>query len=213
MTPHRTAGFTLLEMLVAVSVLGLLSMSIARGLGLGSFAWTRATAHEHDAARVRDGRQLLQQLIGAAYPAFAFAGPDDRRIAFAGSPDELDFVTRLPQALGTPAMVAARLFVANQTLFLAWRLDLPDSAQGGALPETTIALIPSIAVRFAYFAPDAGWRDTWAGTVALPRLVRLQMADAGARHTSWPDLSIEPPTTANSACLYDATDIECRRLN
>ena len=214
MSRRGTAGFTLLEMLVAVSVLGLLSMSIARGLSLGSFAWTRATTHEHGAGRVRDGHQTLQQLIAAAYPAFASSSPDDRRIAFAGSPNELAFVTRLPQALGTPAMVDARLFVSGQTLFLAWRLDLPDSEHGGALPETTVALIPAISgIRFAYFSPDTGWQDVWANAPSLPRLIRLQMAGAGDHPIPWPDLCIEPRTTANSACLYDATDIACRRLN
>ncbi len=214
MSRRRSAGFTLLEMLVAVSVLGLLSMSIARGLSVGSFAWARASMHNRDAARLRDARQLLQAILGGAYPAFASANLDDHRIAFAGGPEEINLITRLPQALGFPEMVAARLSVSDRSLIMSWRLDLPDAERGGPLPETVTVLIPGIGrAHFEYFSATTGWQNNWTGAASLPQSIRVQVEDAESGKGTWASFVAEPRVTANSACLYDATDIQCRRLN
>jgi len=203
---NRTAGFTLLELLVAVAVLGLLSLSIARGLSLGSGAWSRAHTRTSQAERLRDATRLLRQLVAGAIPAFANSAPDDRTIAFAGTQDELHFITRLPPAAGTPATVAARLFVEDSNLILAWRLDLPRSDGPGLLPEDRRIIAQNIAaLKFAYAGASAPWQDQWLGQTALPSLISIAIA-------GWPPLVAETRATATSACLYDASDIECRKV-
>jgi prepilin-type N-terminal cleavage/methylation domain-containing protein len=194
------AGFTLLEMLVALCVLGLLTMAIARGLHLGAFSWTRAQ-HDADAAKqMRQARRLLQDVIGGAYPAFASANLQDHRIAFAGTPDAMALITRRPAVLGTPVMIAARLFFDEQTktLALAWRLDLPGAEERTALVAGQVA-----KMRLAY-ENGAGWQDHWEQQNFLPAAIRVSVE-------GWPPLVIATHATAATACLFDPTDIECAR--
>jgi general secretion pathway protein J len=206
----RTAGFTLLELLVAIAVLGLLSLSIARGLSLGSGAWGRAHTRTSQAERLRDTTRLLRQLVAGAIPAFASSAPDDRTIAFAGTPEELRLVTRLPPSAGTPATVAARLFLQDGALILAWRLDLPRSDGDGTLPETRQVIAQNIAaLKFAYAAP---WQPQWLGQTKLPALVSIAIEDNDEPHTQWPPIVTQTLATATAACLYDPSDIECRRV-
>jgi general secretion pathway protein J len=213
MRQDRTAGFTLLELLVAVSVLGLLSVAIARGLSLGSDGWNRAHANTRQAGRLRDARRLLQQLVTAATPVFATQDLNDRTIAFAGDAQAMAMITRLPQSAGTPLMVAARLSVENHALVLDWRPDLPRSDTGGPLPNTRLVVAAHInAVRFAYFDPAQGWQTEWTGRTALPTLIRATMQDDDARQTLWPPLVMQTRATGTPACLYDSTDIECQRV-
>jgi hypothetical protein len=198
-------------MLVAVCVLGLLTMGIARGLHLGSFSFSRAQ-HAADAARVmRHARRLLEDVVGGAYPAFASTNLQDHRVAFMGGPEAAALVTRRPASLGTPVMIAARLFLDEETKTLAvgWRLDLPR-ADGGVLPERVVPVAGHVAgVRFAY-AVGAGWQDHWVDQASLPAAVRISIVDADP-HVVWPPLVIATHATAATACIYDVTDIECAR--
>jgi prepilin-type N-terminal cleavage/methylation domain-containing protein len=204
----RTAGFTLLELLVAICVLALLSLSVARGLHLGTDGLTRARQHSAQAARQRAARRLITQLIAGAIPAFAAPDPDDRSIAFAGTAGQIALVTRLPPSLGTPVTVAARMFVEDNALTLAWHPDLPRADGGGPLPETTTIIAADVdGVRFSYQDQAAGWHDDWTGQTALPRAIALSFAEAG-----WPPLIIEPRANGNTGCVYDPSDFECRRV-
>jgi general secretion pathway protein J len=210
---NRSAGFTLLELLVAISVLALLCLSIARGLHLGADGWTRAREHSAQAGRLRDARRLITQLIAGAIPAFADPSPDDRRIAFAGAPETMALITRLPPSAGTPLMAAARLYVENQTFTLAWHPDLPRADGGGQLPDTSTIIATHVAgVRFRYQDRAAGWHDDWSGQTELPRAIAITIADGDERRGIWPALIVEPRANGNTACLYDPSDIECRRV-
>ncbi len=198
----REAGFTLLEMLVALCVLGLLTMGIARGLHLGAFSWSRAQHDSDSAKQMRQARRLLQDIVGGAYPAFTNADLQDHRIAFVGSPDSMSLITRRPASLGTPVMIAARLFLDEQTgtLSLAWRLDLPHAEEKVAVVARHVA-----KMRLAYEGA-ASWQDQ----TALPAAIRISIEDADPRRV-WPPLVIATHATAATACLYESTDIECAR--
>jgi prepilin-type N-terminal cleavage/methylation domain-containing protein len=193
-------GFTLLEMLVAICVLGLLTMGIARGLHLGAFSWSRAQTASDAAKQMRQARRLLEDLVGDAYPAFASANLQDHRIAFLGTPEAMALVTRRPASLGTPVTIAARLFLDAQTdtLVLAWRLDLPRAEENLAAVASHVA-----KMRFAY-AGGGGWQDRWEEQTALPAAIRISIE-------GWAPLVIATHATAATACLFESTDIECAR--
>jgi general secretion pathway protein J len=210
---HRTqAGFTLLEILVALCVLGLLSAAISRGLDLGALSFFRAQHETASAKRERDARRLLRDLIEGAAPEFASAGVQDRRIAFDGTADTVQLITRRPARLGSPVMIAARLFLATDgRLMLAWRLDLPRADGAGALPEAEAVVADHVgALRFAY-AGGNEWQKDWTGETTLPRQVGITVEDDDASHRVWPALTISPRATASPACVYDPTDSECAR--
>jgi len=201
MTRRRgDCGFTLLEMLVAICVLGLLTMGIARGLHLGAFSWSRAQNASDAAKQMRQERRLLRDLVSDAYPAFAGANLQDHRVAFSGTPEAMALVTRRPASLGTPVMIAARLFLDAQTstLALAWRLDLPRAEESVAVVAGHVA-----KMRLAYEG-GAGWQDRWEEQSALPAAIRISIE-------GWAPLVIATHATAATACLFESTDIECAR--
>jgi general secretion pathway protein J len=213
-------GFTLLEVLVAVTLVGLLSVAVFGAVRVAVQGWRHAeqrSAATADAAAVED---LLRRMIVSAKPVFASPDPTDPAVAFNGGPRALALIGKLPDALAPGLQGQERIFLADiggvRTLMLAWRLDLP-AAEGGALPETLVPLLDHVrSLRIAYFGPSAsgsarGWTDTWANRQALPTLVRVQLERDAAAADIWPDLIAAPVATVSNECRYSGLDARCHK--
>jgi general secretion pathway protein J len=217
---RHTAGFTLLEVLVAVVLLGLLSVALFAAVRVGARGWWTAeqrSAATEDATTLQD---VLRRMIASAKPVFASADPADAAVAFDGTAQSLGLVGTLPDAIAPGLQGQQRLFLARHDgaamLMLAWRLDLP-AADGGTLPEIIVPLLDHVsAVRFEYYGTSgagsaSGWTDTWSGRTTLPALVRLHVErDAGASGP-WPDLVAAPVATVSNECRYTGLDAACHR--
>ena len=95
--PVRQAnGFTLLELLVALTVLGFLLVGLAQGVHFGLLAWRAGVrlTDSNDDFNTLDG--TLRHLIEGADP-----GDDLDPAPFVGSSDRLDCITALP-SVGDP---------------------------------------------------------------------------------------------------------------
>lgn len=209
-------AFTLLEVMVAVTLLGLLSVGLFDMVRVGVLGWRHVDergAEAEDAAAVQD---VLRRMIDSARPAVA-TGNGGTGLAFRGDAHSLDMIGELPDAIAPGLQGRERLFVARHgrsaALMLGWRLDLPGPG-GGPSRETLVPLIENVAaVRFAYFGPPddggaAGWNDSWSGRTVLPGLVRIRVtyaADAGPRRPL-PDFVAAPRATALIACHFDCLE-------
>jgi general secretion pathway protein J len=215
-----TAGFTLLEVLVAVSLFGLLSAGLFGAVRVGSQGWRQAEQHSattEDAVALQD---VLRRIIATAKPAFASADPADRTMDFDGTAQSLNLIATLPDAIAPGQQGRIRLFLAHsgaaQMLMLAWRLDLPAS-DGGSLPEHYVVLLDHVrAIRFAYCGSSHGGAasycsDDWSGRDTLPALVRLHVERDSGAPGPWPDLVAAPVATVSSECDYSGLDPACHR--
>jgi general secretion pathway protein J len=218
----RTAGFTLVELLIALTLLGLLTTLIFGGLRLAARAWAKVDDRAAEAADQWAVEDVLRHAVTAAYPAFASADPGDRTIVFDGTDKTLALLAPLPQAIGSGITAQMRFFLADQehsrTLVMGWRLDLPSAATGASLPENQVKLLDHVrSIQFEYFGPAAEggapiWQAQWSGRDRLPDLVRIHLERDGPASSDWPDLLVEPRAAMNSACLYDAATLGCRRI-
>jgi general secretion pathway protein J len=185
---RRDAGFTLLEMLVALVVFGLVMAGIAQTFRFGLIAWPaaeRSAAGGQDLAALDAG---LTSMIAGAQPG-----------SMTASRGELAFTTRLPAA-GIDGLVDVAIGTAPGGEFLL---------RYGPHPAG-IPLAPRLAPRLeplaqgvagfsvSYFAPQTNgppaWSDSWSGD-GLPLLVRIHLAFADGRH--WPDLVAAPIDGSN----------------
>jgi general secretion pathway protein J len=222
-SPTRNqAGFTLVEILVAMTLVGLLSTLIFSGVRLGAQAWTKVEHRTADFTDIGAVQDVLRRTIASGYPAFASSDLTDRTVTFDGDRASLSLVAPLPAAIEAGVLARERFFVAQngptQALFMAWRLDLPSSDGAIPLPENEVPLLDHVrTAQFNYFGrPDdrAGpiWQDSWRGRRFLPEMVRLRIERDDPRLAPWPDLVSEPKATTTPACLYDPLAVSCRRI-
>ena len=179
----KEGGFTLLEILAALVVLGFLMAGLAGGVRLGMQAWDmqdRAIA-THDELDAVD--RALRQLIGQAEP-----GDQVHPSSVAGDESRLALETRLPAERGG-AVDAALGLGKGSRLVLRWTPRRYGKRFGPPPPAREAALLDGVeSVRFAYWPRGAqgGWRGAWDGPDP-PVLIRISLTFKDpARH--WPDI-------------------------
>ena len=182
-------GFTLLEVIVALVVVGLLLVTLTQGVHFGLLAWRSHTRLAQANGDLNEVDQTLRNLIEAVDP-----GKDGQdRPTLLAKPDAMTFITDLPTAGGShPSRhVEAMLFVdSGHRLVLRWR---PLSAAPGnpAPPRDTEILRDVSRVRFAFWRRTGGWVNEWRSN-DLPAMVRIHLTFIDDKKRHWPDIVVAP---------------------
>lgn len=137
-------GFTLLELLVAMLLLGLLTLPLFGSLRLGARTWSTAEAGAARVERLMAGQEALRRQIAAALPR-----RDDA--PFEGSARTLSFAGRLPMA-GVPGWAMVRLRLEGGRLLLAWQPLYPDGSRGDGDEAPLLDEVSDLA--FAYLGEE-----------------------------------------------------------
>jgi general secretion pathway protein J len=212
------AGFTVLELLVALALFSLLSLTLFESVKFGMHAWMRGTEHVEQTDQSLHVQNLLRHLIEDAYPLFLSEDPTRGHVDFDGTSSTLVFLASAPIALGAGGRSRLNLSVEHSgnhaDLVLTSKRELAwpeDRAQ----PIMRALLGGTESIEFAYFGTTsadrpAEWHDAWRGQPVLPQLLRVQVRFAAGDLRTWPDLLIAPRIAADVACLYDALTNRCR---
>lgn len=188
-------GFTLLEVIVALVVLGFLMVGLTQGVRAG-LSLRHAQVHRLDQtadldAAMRILRSLLSQLpVNAAGDRLLTASDGS---GFKGEADRVSFVGNLPTGLGTTRLAEMTLAVENGRLVLSWRPHHHEQLLGPPPPLVRTVLLSGVErFQLAYWgSPNnsgtASWHATWeAGDAPLLIRVKLEFAKHDPRH--WPAL-------------------------
>jgi general secretion pathway protein J len=191
-----TAGFTLLELLVAMALL----TAVMAGLmtAMRSFAQVEARI-DQQALRDEEFRssvRFVRRILGAMAPrTVTVDGGSPRQIAFAGKAAEIEWIGVMPARHGAGGLTRFHLFVGDsdgrRALILEYapltNLDKPLESE--PLQSHVLATdVTSIALRYRDSdKPDEEWLDDWPIADRLPLFVSLQVQTAGG---IWPELRV-----------------------
>ena len=201
------AGFTLVEMLVALVLLGMVATMMAVGFASGHRLWTSVERQTARGESIEAAQTLLRGRLERLRPFTRSQG----RTFYSdveGRNDRLSFWAEPPDAR-RPAAVTHYILAldANDDLTLAGALD-PQAASD----DTLLSHVASLEI--GYFGPagpnDPGeWQDSWSHQAAPPSLIRVRVAFPPGDRRSWPDLLVRPAANVDTACLIDATTGQC----
>jgi len=198
--PATGEGFTLVELLVAITLVALITTVLFGGLRFGTRAASAVAARVDRSSQIAGIYDFMQSELTDARLLPTSADATQPSASFDGQPDAISFVTIPPAylALGGFHMLHVAMERAGQTrrLIVSWQ-QVPR----GSLPAEAATLQPSIlldkvtTVEFGYFgAAEANrppeWQDHWTERTDLPQMIRLRITLADG----WrgPDLIIAP---------------------
>lgn len=190
----RPGGFTLLEVLIAISIVGALLVIAFSGLRVAMGAWrqgeARAEAHQH----VRAVAHTLTRALGAAYPYRATRGASPEAVVLFDAGDKrLEFVTQSPplplQAPIAFTAVGIALEEGDTPGLVVRQRPLPNREP---FTEGTVVMRdPSVtSLTFSFLTEDGSWVESWNGqdakTIPQAVQVRLGVTLDGRVHTMTP---------------------------
>jgi general secretion pathway protein J len=217
-------GFTLIELIVALTLMALLASVLMGSLGLAARSWDAGDAKAVQVSEMRQAQEFLRAQLAAGYPK-RLRKATGFPLLFAGERDELRYAATLPPRVADGGVYYFRLAVQRDgrrgRLVLERVIPDPDAA---TLPEFGDAERSILAegidsLRVSYFGrdPEASdadaptWRDRWEDTQRLPLLVRIEVVPE--KGPPWPPLLVEPRRAPEAGCrAWDARRNRCAGL-
>ena len=194
----RQRGFTLIEIVIALSIVGALLVIMFGGLRVGLAAWRRGEDRAELLEHERNVDQMVDRAVTGSYLYNPGTTPASQPgILFEGEPDRLAFVTVAPPVPPSVPIAFTAVTISLETGAtpgLAIRQKaLPNSDPFEAVPPAFVD--PAVtALRFRYLREvGADWEERWDATKekGLPVAVEVMLTTQfGGRRIEHPPLVI-----------------------
>jgi general secretion pathway protein J len=193
--PPAASGFTLLETLVVLAVLGLLFVGLTQGIRAGLALWRAQDRRIEQTAELDSTARLLRTLLTRMSSPTGPAGQSQTILK--GGSNRLEFIGDLPTGLGATQRADIVIELLRRRLVLVWTPRRHEVPVGSPPKPVETELMGSVqALDLGYWgtpAPDQspGWQPSWDGP-GLPQLIRVRLAFAAGDPRRWPDLIVAP---------------------
>lgn len=192
-------GFTLLELLIAISLMAVLMVVLYGGLNTGMRSWQAGLDQTERVNEMRLVTGFLRTQLRQSMTVYRNDPDQGRVVFFEGDDTGLGWVAPMLSWLGLGGLYFVQLDWSDDddgVLRLRWQPYRPGDAVTESLDEDatreTVLLVgvSDFAVEY-YGSPEPGadpeWRELWENPAERPLLIRLSLAKAGR---PWPTLTV-----------------------
>ncbi len=206
---RRDAGFTLIEVLIALVLVSLLAAALYQGLRLGNRAWSALSARAAAADETGVAHRLVREIIDQAYPLPAPTA-QGFQVDFRGEAKGFLFWTPPPEIWAHPGgLIQARLQMRESGGRRDLVLALSENLANPMWTEEVVLLSGIADLALDYYG-SAGWRSVWQNQPQMPQLVRLRVRFPDGDRRAWTELVAAPKTDLDTECVIDTLTQRCR---
>jgi general secretion pathway protein J len=189
----KQRGFTLLELLIAITLLGFILVILFSGLRLASRSWDTGVERATQTNDMRLVENLIRRAIAQIHPVVWQQEAAEPRLSFTGAREAMVFTAPLPAQAGIGGIYLMSLEVGDteegKRLLLRRQPYRQDVQALEDRAETTVLAEGVTQVSFSYFGsenPDdpPRWVTEWQSPMRLPQLIRVSFSSDAA----WPDI-------------------------
>lgn len=209
---HRHAGsygFTLVEMLVTLAILGLASAMVLGALSSAAIMVQRSGEKSSEASDVFRAQAILRARIERTIVLPANRTMHATRME--GSSTELAFVAPAADREQPGGLQRYKLRLTPSGDLMLYSIDILSERANAAdalFGWHTARLLGDVAQVSLVYRDEQGWYSTWSARPDLPTLVRITLERYG-RTQRWPMLVIHPGALGSLACATDDTGTKC----
>lgn len=221
--PLSAAGFTLVEMLVCLAILGAVSVVLVTGMGRMDLHQRIIGQKDAQIDEIAQAQFTLRHLVANIHPTI---NPQTgSTVDFVGNQFGLEFDGQPPGNAAPDAFQRYRLRLERSGDLMLYRISTLDETVDRRHPDVTgwtgtrlLSGVSSLSVR--YLGPGLGrfagaglppqWQLQWSGRNVLPTLVNLRVEFPSGDRRAWPDLVVRLRAANGDACARDLRTDECR---
>lgn len=221
MTRRAQAGFTLVELVLAIVLLGAMMALLYSGLTFALRSWDAAEANGRRVADRRLGENFLRRELAETFP-MRWKEPAMLRFAFDGGHQALRFVSSRPAGISQGGLALVGVDVEDdpklphvRDLVMRRALATPEAADFSALDaaQPSILVQGIDSVEFSYFGSendfsDPRWTADWPYPSRMPSMIRIRMKDADG--TPLPDITVSLMLGVEAGCFEAALQRGCQ---
>jgi general secretion pathway protein J len=170
------SGFTLLELLIVITILGLILMALTSGVRFAGQAWEVQERRSNRQGDLDAVQNVLRELMASA-------------THFQGDAASLRFVSVLPLALARGGLYDVEIRASAHRLLFAWKPHFKGPSL--RIPPTEIELIKNVTgFELTYYVPPGGWQHVLTAEMRPPALIKVNLQLGEGR--VWPPLVVAP---------------------
>jgi general secretion pathway protein J len=215
------AGFTLIELVVAMALLATMMLLLYSGLTFSLRGWDAGDVNGRRTVDRRIGENFLRRELSELFP-MRWKEPNVVKFAFEGEKDHLKFVSSRPAGITQGGLSLVGLELQDEgrgsrRKNLVMRRAMPDDEAKSFAPldaaDPTVLIAGVDSVTFEYFGSENDftppqWNDSWQWNFRVPEMVRMRIHtdDSGTQ----PEMVVRVTLGEEAGCLENAFQRNCR---
>jgi general secretion pathway protein J len=215
------AGFTLIELVVAMALLGTMMLLLYGGLNFSLRSWDAGDVNGRRTADRRIGENFLRRELSELFP-MRWKEPMTLKFAFEGERNRMRFVSSRPAGVSQGGLALVGLEVENEggasrKRNLVMRRAMPDDEAKDFGPldrgERNVLIADIDSVTFEYFGAENDftapqWTDAWSIPHRVPEMVRMRIKDGDG--SALPEMVVKVNLGEEAGCLENVFQRVCR---
>lgn len=196
--PARVTGFTLVELLLAITLMSILLGLTYTGLRAATRSSERGEIMLAAGGEMRASHQFVRRQLNQMLPlAFDLDDSvDELRIMFVGDARSIQYVAPMPGYLGSggPQVQLIELISGDDGVLQFSHALLQGYEEGRLFDRAPVVLLENVksgGFEFLGLDEEGGptdWTSSWDEPELLPVAVRLNVEFGGDAHMQWPEL-------------------------
>jgi general secretion pathway protein J len=215
------SGFTLIELVVALVLLGAMMSLLYSGLTFALRSWDAGDANGRRAADRRLGENFLRRELSETFP-MRWKDATALRYAFDGQDQVLRFVSTRAAGVAQGGLALVQVDIEAdpkeprvKNLVMRRAVATGDVADFSALDraDPSILVEDVDGVAFSYFGSENDftepkWSDQWQIQSRMPAMIRVRLHDANG--TDFPEMLVKLELGEEAGCMESPVQRGCR---
>jgi general secretion pathway protein J len=205
-------GFTLIEVLIALTLLGIMVVLLFTSLKISADSWEKGESKIADVDEISVVYNFFQRHLTAAKPLWNDFNGETQILSFQGKPQSLQFASTFPASVGKsgPQLISLSLQEEDQERVIKVVLTpFFPVAEGEEWRQEEVTLVRHVSnFTVSYFGSEDGlsagaWMDDWLEKQVQPNLVKINIELENGIY--WPEMIIQVKVLGGNPIVNEET--------